>query len=406
MKKSNLNGFSPQAVLAFDFRFKVSSSYYIIGKNQSSRISIRYAYRMPRYEKRISEMSGSTHNIIVSGGIELEFTTFPMPDIHLGESEHQELSHACRSAICPASNQFSVKNKQQRMKTKTTEFIRKPQETHWVGDGFKVHNFIPSSPGLDMKRMDPFILLDYNAPMTVPPSEMPMGVGVHPHRGFETVTIAYKGKVEHHDSSGGGGVIGTGDVQWMTAAAGVLHKEYHEREWSKQGGEFQMMQLWINLPAEDKMAPPGYQAISSEKMGRYALPEDGGWVEVIAGQYKGVKGPAHTHSPVFLMNARLNSGGKADFAFPPHYNTALLVVEGSVSVNGETAPRDNFVKFRNEGEVFTVEAADGSAVALIMSGQPLNEPIIAYGPFVMNTRAEIRQAFEDYNNGKFGYLEE
>ncbi len=292
------------------------------------------------------------------------------------------------------------------MKTKKTEFIMKPHETHWVGDGFKVHNFIPSASGLDMKRMDPFILLDYNAPMTVPPSETPMGVGVHPHRGFETVTIAYKGKVEHHDSSGGGGVIGTGDVQWMTAAGGILHKEYHEREWSKRGGEFQMVQLWTNLPAKDKMAAPGYQTISSKEMGRYALPEGGGSVEVIAGEYKGVKGPAHTHSPIFLMNARLNGGGKADFAFPPHYNTALLVVEGNVSVNGETAPTDNFVKFRNEGEVFTVEAVGGDAVALIMSGQPLNEPIMAYGPFVMNTRAEIMQAFEDYNNGKFGYLED
>ena len=292
------------------------------------------------------------------------------------------------------------------MSTKKVEFIMKPHETHWVGDGFKVHNFIPSASGLDMERMDPFILLDYNAPMNVPPSKTPTGVGVHPHRGFETVTIAYQGKVEHHDSSGGGGVIGEGDVQWMTAAGGVLHKEYHEKEWSKKGGKFQVVQLWTNLPAKDKMSAPAYQAIENKSMGRYELPENGGFVEIISGEYNGVKGPASTHSPIYMMNAKLNKGGKADFSFPAHYNTALLVIEGSVKVNGENAPTDNFVKFANEGETFTVEATSENSVALILSGEPLNEPIASYGPFVMNTREELMQAFDDYNHGKFGYLED
>lgn len=299
----------------------------------------------------------------------------------------------------------NIKNNN-KMKTKKIEFIMPPHETHWVGDGFKVHNFIPSAPGAEMKDMDPFILLDYNAAMTVPPSKTPLGVGVHPHRGFETVTIAYKGKVEHHDSSGGGGVIGTGDVQWMTAAGGVLHKEYHEKEFSEKGGEFQMVQLWTNLPARDKMNAPQYQAIENAQMGRAELPDNAGFVEVISGEYNGVKGPATTHSPIALMNAKLNKGGKADFSFPAHYNTALLVIEGSVKVNGENAPLDNFVKFANEGETFTVEATSDNTITLILSGEPLNEPIASYGPFVMNTKEQIMQAFEDYNQGKFGYLED
>lgn len=292
------------------------------------------------------------------------------------------------------------------MNYKKIAFVTHPQETHWVGDGFKVHNFIPGIPGLEMKDMDPFILLDYNAKMEVTPSDTPRGVGVHPHRGFETVTIAYNGKVQHHDSAGNGGIIGTGDVQWMTAASGVLHKEYYEKEWSRQGGTFQMVQLWTNLPKADKMSAPGYQAIPNETMGRYVLPSNSGFVEVIAGKYNDVEGPAHTHSPISLMNARLNLGGKATFSFPENYNTALLVVQGSILANEIDVPENNFVKFENKGEVFTVEATEPDTVVLIMSGKPLHEPIVAYGPFVMNTKQEIMQAFDDLNHGKFGYLED
>ncbi|WBV58960.1 pirin family protein [Chryseobacterium daecheongense] len=291
------------------------------------------------------------------------------------------------------------------MTTKKVEIVVSPKPAHFVGDGFRVHNFIPGASGLDMKRMDPFIMLDYNSKFHFNGSEKPRGVGVHPHRGFETVTIAYQGKVEHHDSSGGGGIIGQGDVQWMTAARGVLHKEYHEREWSKTGGIFQMVQLWVNLPAQDKMSKPKYQAIKNSDMKIVDLKENG-FIEVIAGEYSGNKGPAYTFTPVHMMNAKLKSGGKADFNFPAHFNTAALIIEGSIIVNGnEKAKTDQLVLFENKGEEFSIEASE-DAVVLIISGEPINEPIVPHGPFVMNTREEIMQAFEDFNTGKFGYLED
>ncbi|WP_339702329.1 pirin family protein [uncultured Marixanthomonas sp.] len=291
------------------------------------------------------------------------------------------------------------------MSTKNIELIAEPRAPHFVGDGFRVHNFIPSGFRLDMERMSPFIMLDYNSKFYFPPTDTPKGVGVHPHRGFETVTIAYKGKVAHHDSSGGGGVIQEGGVQWMTAASGVLHKEYHEEEFSKAGGDFQMVQLWVNLPAKDKMSQPKYQALSAEEINSHELPNNAGTVEVIAGAYKDTKGTASTFTPVHMMNARLNKGGTADFSFPENYNTCLLVIEGSVTVNEtETVPTDHFVLFENEGEAFTVKASE-DAVVLVLSGEPINEPIAAQGPFVMNTREELTQAINDFNMGKFGYLE-
>lgn len=291
------------------------------------------------------------------------------------------------------------------MSTKEVELIVQPRPAHFVGDGFRVHNFIPGGYRLDMKRMDPFIMLDYNSKFHFSGTETPRGVGVHPHRGFETVTIAYQGRVEHGDSAGGGGIIGEGDVQWMTAASGVLHKEFHETEWAKQGGIFQMVQLWVNLPSKDKMSPPKYQAIKNSEMKKVDLGEKG-FVEVIAGEYQNEKGPASTFSPVNLMNAKLKKGGKADFSFPANFNTAALVVEGSISVNGEkNVPTDHFILFKNEGENFIIEATE-DAVVLVISGEPLNEPIFPHGPFVMNSREEIIQAFEDFNTGKFGYLED
>lgn len=292
------------------------------------------------------------------------------------------------------------------MATKQVELVVAPREPHFVGDGFRVHNFIPSMYRLDMHRMSPFIMLDYNSKFYFPPTETPRGVGVHPHRGFETVTIAYKGRVAHHDSGGGGGIIGEGDVQWMTAASGVLHKEYHEEEFSRNGGEFQMVQLWVNLPAKDKMSPPKYQAIKNAEMGRFILPDGESFVEVIAGEYQGVKGPAFTFTPVQMQNAKLKKGAKAEFTFPSHYNTALLVTEGSIKINEkEDVPTDNLALLANEGETFTVEAQEDSVV-LVLSGEPINEPIAAHGPFVMNTHQELVQAFNDFNTGKFGYLED
>jgi len=291
------------------------------------------------------------------------------------------------------------------MAIRNVELVMTPGEPHYVGDGFRVHNFIPGRYRLDMQRMNPFIMLDYNSKFYFPPSNEPRGVGVHPHRGFETVTIAYSGKVAHNDSSGGGGVISEGDVQWMTAASGVLHKEYHEENWSKQGGDFQMVQLWVNLPAKDKMSKPKYQALSNNQINRYVVENNGGEIEVIAGQYKKLNGAASTFTPVHLLNAKLNKGAKADFSFPENYNTALLVIEGSVVINEtEEVPTDHFALFENKGETFTIKAKEASIV-LILSGEPINEPIAAHGPFVMNTKAELMQAFDDYNKGKFGYLE-
>jgi len=292
------------------------------------------------------------------------------------------------------------------MSTKPIEVIVPPREPHYVGDGFRVHNFIPSAYRLDMERMNPFIMLDYNSRFYFPPSEKPLGVGVHPHRGFETVTIAYKGRVAHHDSAGGGGVIGEGDVQWMTAASGVLHKEYHEETFSKEGGEFQMVQLWVNLPAKWKISQPKYQAIANKEMGIFELQNNGGIIEVVAGQYNGVQGPADTFTPISMLNVKLNQNGEATFNFPAHNNTALLVVEGEIQVNGDSVvPVDHFVLFENKGEQFKIKGIQKSTV-LVLSGEPINEPIAAHGPFVMNTRQELYEAFQDFQNGKFGYLED
>lgn len=291
------------------------------------------------------------------------------------------------------------------MEKRNIEAIITPPMPHMVGDGFRVHGFIPGHPKLNFSRMDPFLVLDYNSKFHFPPSDTPRGVGVHPHKGFETVTIAYKGSVAHHDSSGGGGVIKEGDVQWMTAANGILHKEYHEEEFSKKGGEFQMVQLWVNLPAEFKRSNPKYQAISHDKMGVHTLENNAGTVEVIAGNYLDTKGPASTFTPVHLMNAKLNKGGKADFSFPFNYTTFAIVIEGNVVINGENAPENHFVLFGSRGEDFTIEASE-DAVILVVSGEPIREPIAAHGPFVMNTREELIEAFEDFNMGKFGHLDD
>ena len=292
------------------------------------------------------------------------------------------------------------------MKTRNIEVVVPPRAPHYVGDGFRVHNFIPSGYHLDMQRMTPFIMLDYNSKFYFEPSDKPKGVGVHPHRGFETVTIAYKGKVAHGDSYGNKGVIGEGDVQWMTAASGILHKEFHEENFSRQGGDFQMVQLWVNLPAKDKMSKPKYQGITNDQMGKFLLPDHAGIVEVIAGNYKGVNGPASTFTPVHLYNAKLKKGAHTDFSFPASYNTALLVIEGRIKVNAtEEVATDHFVLFENDGETFTIDASE-DAVVLVLSGEPINEPIAAHGPFVMNTREQILQAMNDFNMGKFGYLED
>jgi redox-sensitive bicupin YhaK (pirin superfamily) len=281
-----------------------------------------------------------------------------------------------------------------------------PPPFHMVGDGFRVHNFFPSSPEIGDDGMSPFFLLDYGSKHFFSPSEKPRGVGVHPHRGFETVTISYKGSVAHHDSAGNSGVIHEGDVQWMTAASGVLHKEYHEAEFSRKGGDFHMVQLWVNLPAKDKMTKPKYQSIEKKDIAKFMLEDGRSSVDIIAGEYKGVKGPASTFTAVNLFNARLAEGSKAEFKFSSDYNCGMLVIEGEIVVNeSESVPTDHFIYFGHQGEDIIIEAKRDSVV-LILSGEPIMEPIASHGPFLMNTEEEIIRAFQDYRNGKFGYLDD
>lgn len=288
------------------------------------------------------------------------------------------------------------------MKTvKEVAAILNPPTPHMVGDGFRVHNFFPGGYKINMC---PFFMLDYNAKIEFSARNEPRGVGVHPHRGFETVTIAYQGAVAHHDSAGNSGIIYPGDVQWMTAASGILHKEYHEQEFSKKGGAFQMVQLWVNLPAKYKMSQPKYQGVKQTELQKFELPNNSGIIEVIAGNYKGKAGSVSTFSLIEMYNARLNENAKIIFDFPANFNTGFIVIEGQVSINGnETATSNQMIYFNNEGELIELTAIQNSIV-LVLSGEPINEPIASYGPFLMNTTEEIEQAIADYNSGKFGYL--
>lgn len=282
--------------------------------------------------------------------------------------------------------------------------VYRNQNMHWVGDGFPVKNLF-SYDRLG-QAISPFLLLDYAAPYHFTPTTQQHGVGSHPHRGFETVTIAYQGEVTHKDSAGGGGTIQTGDVQWMTAGAGILHQEYHEENFSKKGGLFQMVQMWVNLPAKDKETVPKYQDLLFGDMSKVQLAEDGGFVNVIAGEYKGQKGKGTTFSPIHLYNAYLKKGGTGEFTFPVDFNTAILVIEGGVKVNGnQVLTKDSFAMFENDkADTFTLEGTEDNTIVLIMSGEPLNEPVAHYGPFVMNTQEQLKQAFDDFQAGKFGQL--
>jgi hypothetical protein len=288
------------------------------------------------------------------------------------------------------------------MKKEIDRIIAKPSQPGMVGDGFRVYNYIPGA-NISQQRISPFLLLDFNAEFDFGPSNHIRGVGVHPHKGFETVTIAYKGSVAHNDSSGSSGVINPGDVQWMTAGSGILHKEYHEQEFSKKGGPFEMVQLWVNLPKKDKLTPAHYQAITKEQMIKVELPDDKGIVNVIAGTFNGIKGSAQTYSPVNLFDIKLKKGGEVITSLPSEYNTAILLINGKAEVNGEIANEHSFVLFKNSGEEITIKAVEDS-VLLVLSGEPLNEPIASYGPFVMNTQQEIMESIEEFQSGKFGVL--
>lgn len=289
--------------------------------------------------------------------------------------------------------------------------VQSAPQSHWVGDGFPVRSLF--SYHEQGQQMSPFLLLDYAGPAEFKPAAKPRGVGVHPHRGFETVTIVYQGEVEHRDSTGAAGRIGPGDVQWMTAAAGILHEEFHSREFTKKGGTLEMVQLWVNLPSKDKMSAPGYQDILDRDIPSVALPGDAGQVRVIAGEYGGRRGPARTFTPIEVWDVRLNKGGTAKLSLPEGHTAAVIVLRGAVEVNGSAdgsadgsavAREAQMVLLDQKGSDFSIEA-NGEARVLILGGAFIDEPIVGYGPFVMNTHEEIQQSITDFNSGKFGSLD-
>lgn len=278
----------------------------------------------------------------------------------------------------------------------------RPVNPGMVGDGFRVYNYFPSGYKI-REKLSPFLMLDFNPAFDFGASIQPRGVDVHPHKGFETVTIAYKGSVEHYDSSGNSGIIHPGDVQWMTAGSGILHKEFHEKEFSKKGGPFEMIQLWVNLPKKNKLTAPKYQSIEASQMNKVVLPNNSGTVNVIAGNLNGIKGSASTFTEINMFDIRLNAVGELITDIPSLHNTAILVVEGNIEANGKNAKLHDFILFKNEGETINIKANEKS-VLLLLSGIPINEPVAQYGPFVMNTQEELQETFKEYQAGKFGVL--
>ncbi len=273
---------------------------------------------------------------------------------------------------------------------------------HWVGDGFYVTQVIPGPYDLT-RAADPFLMMDYHAPYHYAPTDTPRGVGVHPHRGFETVTLAFEGSVAHHDSTGAGGVIHPGDVQWMTAASGVLHQEYHEAEWARRGGTFHMMQLWVNLPAAHKMDPPRYQALTADRMGRVDLP-GGGVVTLVAGSLGDATGPAQTVTPIELWDVRLTPSETAELAVPVSHHAMVFVLDGQVTAAGSTIAAQHLALFDHDGAALVLTAGGEGCRFVVLAGEPIDEPIASYGPFVMNTRDELIQAVDDFNAGRFGRI--
>lgn len=273
---------------------------------------------------------------------------------------------------------------------------------HWVGDGFPVRSLFSYST--HSKTLSPFLLLDFAGPAEFTPAATPRGVGQHPHRGFETVTIVYRGEVSHRDSTGQGGTIGPGDVQWMTAGAGILHEEFHSEAFTRAGGMLQMIQLWVNLPARHKMTTPRYQAILNSEIPAAPLAKGAGTVRVIAGQYENAKGPAHTFTPMNVWDLRLVASGSTTVPAPAGWNTALIVLNGQIKVNSERVVQDGaMVVLSAQGSDCFIETLSDASV-LLLSGEPIDEPVVGYGPFVMNTRSEIEQAIHDFNSGKFGEM--
>jgi redox-sensitive bicupin YhaK (pirin superfamily) len=285
---------------------------------------------------------------------------------------------------------------------KKLSFIQSQDQGHWVGDGFPVRSIFTYNDR--SAELSPFLLLDYAGPVEFPPTRQRRGVGEHPHRGFETVTIVYSGEVEHRDSAGGGGIIAAGDVQWMTAAGGIVHEEFHGPEFAKSGGLFEVIQLWVNLPARDKLAPPGYQALSREQIPQVELAAGGGALRVIAGDYDGHAGPARTFTPMNIWDVRLRAGKRVEFTVPADYTTALFVLRGEIALaGGERVGEAQLAVLERAGERFAIEAGEDATV-LVLNGQAIAEPVVGYGPFVMNSREEISQAIADYQSGRMGRI--
>lgn len=277
--------------------------------------------------------------------------------------------------------------------------IESAPRQHWVGDGFPVRSlFSYHDHG---ESLDPFLLLDRAGPTDFTPTGGARGVGQHPHRGFETVTIVYQGEVAHRDSTGQSGVIGPGDVQWMTAASGILHEEFHSNAFARSGGTLDMVQLWVNLPAKDKMSPPRYQAITSGSIPAVPLPGGAGTARIIAGDYAGHAGPARTFSPMNVWDIRLNAGASVALPAEEGWNTAIVVLRGTVTVNDEAVVREaQMAVLERAGSGLTLKG-DSDAVLLLLSGEPIGEPVVGYGPFVMNSQEQILQAIADFNSGRF-----
>lgn len=272
---------------------------------------------------------------------------------------------------------------------------------HWVGDGFPVRSlFSYNSHG---EHLSPFLLLDYAGPKAFEPTKRARGVGEHPHRGFETVTIVFDGEVAHRDSTGAGGTIGPGDVQWMTAASGILHEEFHSPKFTSKGGTLEMVQLWVNLPAADKMSEPKYQDIVDRDIPSVPLSNDAGRVRVIAGQFDGHRGPAETFTPIDVWDVRMKQGRRTEFSFTEGDTLAVVILRGSVTINGQVVNEAQFALFDREGRDVVIEASNDSTL-LVLSGEPIDEPIVGQGPFVMNTQSEIYQAINDFRSGKFGRI--
>lgn len=287
---------------------------------------------------------------------------------------------------------------------KKLQRIHQSSSTHWVGNGFPVRSVFDYN-GLG-RELSPFLLLDYAAPHEFAPGNEKRGVGGHPHKGFETVTVAYQGELEHRDSSGGGGKIGAGDVQWMTAGNGIVHEEFHSQDFTRKGGTLQMVQLWVNLRAKDKTAQPGYQTLLKAQIPNVTLPEAAGTVRVIAGEFAGQKGPAKTFTPINLWDVALKADKTAELPLPDGHTSTFLVLSGEVEVNGEKVAKEgDLVIFARAGSGIRV-TAKADAKLLVMDGEPIPEPVVGYGPFVMNSRTEIQQAFEDYQLGRMGELAE